>query len=138
LEGRAILSEPIVYIDSSTIRDGKLQELEAGMKELAGFVEANEPQMISYGFFLDRERTRMTLIAIHPDAASMEFHLEVAGPLFRKFRAWIDMKSIDIYGRPSAKVLAQLREKARMLGCSSVAVHELHSGFDRFGHFGVH
>jgi hypothetical protein len=127
------MSEPIVYIDSSEIRAGKLPQLEAGMKELADFVEASEPQMISYGFFLDEERTRMTLIAIHPDSDSMEFHMEVAGPLFRKFAPWIDMKTIEIYGRPSAKVLEQLRDKARMLGGSSVVVHELHSGFGRFG-----
>lgn len=50
---------PIVYIDTSTIREGKLEELEEAMKHLAAFVEANMPQLISYGFFLDQDSTQM-------------------------------------------------------------------------------
>jgi len=123
--------QPLVYIDRSEIRPGKLEVLQAGMKELAAFVEANEPQIMSYGFFLDAERRWMTLVAVHPDSASMEYHMEVAGPLFGQFAAWIDMKSIEVYGRPSDKVLARLREKARMLGARDVSVHDLHSGFGR-------
>jgi hypothetical protein len=39
---------PVVYIDTSTIREGKLEELEMAMRHLAALVEANVPQLISY------------------------------------------------------------------------------------------
>ena len=45
------MSENIVYIDRSDILDGKLEELREGINELVEFVDAHEPQVISYGFF---------------------------------------------------------------------------------------
>ncbi|MBP1707590.1 MAG: hypothetical protein H6Q39_1314 [Chloroflexi bacterium] len=40
--------EPIIYIDHSEIRTGKLEEVKTGIKELAEFVKNNEPRIISY------------------------------------------------------------------------------------------
>ena len=122
---------PIVYIDTSTIRDGKLEELEAAMKHLAAFVEANVPQLISYGFFLDQDSTQMTVVAVHPDPASLEFHMDVGADEFRRFADLIDLSRIEVYGAVSDAVLERLHRKARMLGSGTVAVHELHAGFAR-------
>lgn len=125
------MSQPIIYVDVSTIRDGKHGELEEAMKGLAAFIEANEPQLISYGMFLDDDRRHMTVVAVHPDSASLEFHMDVGGPEFRKFASLIDLSRIDIYGRVSEPVLERLHEKARMLGSGTVAVHQLSAGFAR-------
>ena len=122
---------PIVYIDTSTIRDGKLEELEAAMEHLAAFVEANVPQLISYGFFLDQNSTEMTVVAVHPDSASLEFHLDVGADEFRKFADLIDLSRIEVYGAVSDAVLERLHRKAQMLGGETVAVHELYAGFAR-------
>jgi hypothetical protein len=73
------MSEHIVYIDRSEILDGKLEELKEGINELVEFDDAREPQLISYGFFINEEAGRMTVIAIHPYSASLEFHMEIAG-----------------------------------------------------------
>jgi hypothetical protein len=122
---------PIVYIDTSTIREGKLEELEAAMKHLAAFVEANVPQLISYGFFLDQDSTQMTVVAVHPDSASLEFHMDVGAEEFRQFADLIDLSRIEVYGVVSDAALERLHRKARMLGGGTVAVHELHAGFAR-------
>ncbi|MFI9828415.1 hypothetical protein ACIHIX_12070 [Streptomyces sp. NPDC051913] len=37
--------EPIHYIDRSDIREGRLAEVRAGMRDLADFIEAREPQL---------------------------------------------------------------------------------------------
>jgi hypothetical protein len=127
------MSEPIYYVDRSEIVEGKLEELRAAIKELVEFVYANEPQLISYGFFFNDESTRMTVVGVHPDSASLEFHLDVAGPAFRRMTGFIQLQSIEIYGRVSDKALNQLRHKAQMLGTTaSVSAHEPHSGFARF------
>ncbi len=125
------MSQPIVYIDTSSIREGKLGELERAMKRLAEFVEENVPQLISYGFFLDEDRTRMTVVAVHPDSASLEFHMDVGGTEFRKFADLIDLETIAVYGRVSGAVLERLHQKARMLGRGTVEVHEFYAGFAR-------
>jgi hypothetical protein len=122
---------PIVYIDTSTIRKGKLEELEAAMEHLAAFVEANVPQLVSYGFFLDQDSTQMTVVAVHPDSASLEFHMDIGADEFRQFADLIDLSRIEVYGVVSDAVLERLHRKARMLGGGTVTVHELHAGFAR-------
>lgn len=125
------MPQPIVYIDTSTIREGKLEELELAMKGLAMFVEANVPQLISYGFYLDDDRAQMTVVAVHPDSASIEYHMDVCGAEFRKFSELIELARIEVYGRVSDSVLDRLHRKARMLGNGTVAVHDLCEGFER-------
>ncbi len=127
------MPEPIVYIDSSEIREGKLEELKAAIGELVQFVRANEPQLISYNFYLNEDGTRMTVVAVHPDSASMEFHMKVAGPAFRKFTEFLNLSTIEVYGQLSDTLLKQLRQKAQMLGSGTVLVHKLYAGFARFG-----
>ena len=68
---------------------------------------------------------------VHPDAASLEYHLEVAGPLFRRFVELVTLSSIHIYGEPSEKALELAHEKARLLGGAAVEVEALHAGFTR-------
>ena len=126
------MSELIVYIDHSDIREGRLPEVRAGIQELADFVDTHEPQLLAYGFYIDEEGMRMTLIAIHPDSSSLELHMEVGGPAFRKFIELIDLRGIEIYGRPSDRVLEQLQQKVEMMGENgTVVVHDRYAGFAR-------
>ena len=127
------MSEPIVYIDSSEIREGKLEELKTAMNGLVEFVEANEPRLIAYNVYFKEDGTRMTVFHVHPDSASLEFHMKVAGPLFPKMAEFIKLLTIDVYGKPSDDLVEQMRQKAQMLGNGTVLVHELHAGFARFG-----
>ena len=127
------MSEPIVYIDSSEIRSGKLADLKAAIKEAVAYVDANEPQLVSYGFFLSENDTRMTVVAVHLDAASMDYHMKIGSPVFRRFREFITLSRIEVYGDVPDTVLEKLREKAEMLGSGRVLVHNLHAGFARFG-----
>lgn len=127
------MSEQIVYIDRSEILDGKLEELKKGINELVDFVDAREPQLISYGFFINEEAARMTVIAVHPDSASLEYHMEIAGAEFRKLARFVKLLTIEVYGQPSDKALRQLRQKAQMLGEGErVVVQEPQASFARF------
>jgi len=126
------MSGSILYVDTSKVRDGRLADVRHAMQELAEFVRAHEPQLIAYEFYLNHDGTRMTLMAVHPDAASMDFHLNVAGPAFRKFVGLIDLERIDVYGRVSETALRQLQQKADMLGHATLTIHDLHAGFARF------
>lgn len=127
------MSEPIVYIDCSEIREGKIEKLKSAMNELAEWVEANEPRLIAYNVYLTEDGTRMTVVHVHPDSASLEFHMEVAGPAFPKFAEFIKLLRIDVYGKPGDDLVERMRQKAQMLGNGTVLVHRLHAGFTRFG-----
>lgn len=126
------MTDPIVFVDTSEIRKGKLEELRRAMTDLAEFVEANEPDPISYEVFFTDDGRRMTVLQVHPDSVSMERHMEVARPVFAKFADLVVLRTIDIYGSPSEKVVEQLRRKAELLGTATVAVHDRVAGFARF------
>jgi hypothetical protein len=127
------MSEPILYVDHSKIRPGRLDEVKRAIPELVGFVRDREPRLISYGFYIDESSSAMTVVAVHPDSASLELHLEIGGPRFRRFAEFIDLRLIEVYGEPSATALTQMRQKAQLLGEGGrVAVHELQAGFGRF------
>ena len=127
------MSEPLVFVDTSEVREGKLEELKTVIKDLAEFVRVNEPRPILYNVYLSEDGTRMTVIQAHPDSASMEYHMKLAGPVFTRFVELIKMSSLDVYGAPSDELREQMRQKALMLGAGGLTVHELAGGFERLG-----
>ena len=126
------MNDLIYYVDTSLIQKGKLNELKNAVKDLVEFVNLNESRIISYNIYFNEDGTQMTLMQIHPDPASLEFHLEIAGPAFQKFKDLIRLSTIQIYGKPSDNLLNQLQQKAQMLGNAKVVVHDFQSGFSRF------
>jgi hypothetical protein len=127
-----MMDDFVAYLDTSEVRPGKLGELKRAMAELAAFVERNEPRIISYTVHFSADGSTMSVLHFHPDLASLEFHMKVAGPMFPPVAPLIRMKSIEIFGRPSEDLLEQLREKAQLLGTGSVMVRDTHAGFARF------
>jgi hypothetical protein len=123
------MSQPLVYVDTSEVHPGKLVQLKAAIKELAEFVEENEPGLVSYSVYFDEGANRMSVVHIHAEPASLDYHLDVAGPLFHKFTDLVTLSSIHIYGEPSETALRLLREKLRTLGAGDVIVHQPHVGF---------
>jgi hypothetical protein len=115
-DGTVSASEPIVYIDHSDIREGSLEELKAGVRRLVDFIDAREPQLITYGFYIDEDAAKMTVVAVHPDSASLELHLDIGGGEFRKLAHLLRLTAIECYGRPSKKALEQMQHKAATLG----------------------
>jgi len=126
------MTTPIVYIDRSDIREGKLEEVRAAIRALVDLVEPREPQLVAYDFYVDEAAREQTVVAVHPDAGSLELHLAVGAPGFRRFDGLIDLRSIDVYGDPGATVREQLRRKAAMLGATArVTIHERFAGIVR-------
>src|SRR5687767_15070338 len=122
----------LVYVDTSDVRKGALEELKSAIEELVEFVDANVTELIAYSVYFNDDGNQMTVVQIHPDSASLENHMDVAGPAFRKFVDLLTLSSIRVYGEPSAKALRQLQDKARLLGCRDLSVHGQQAGFNRF------
>lgn len=125
------MPDPIVYIDTSEIRDGKIDELKVAIAELAEFVEARNPHILSYRFFVDEADRRMTVVAVHPHSEALEFHMDVGEEEFRRFSDLLDLSSIRVFGEVSEAVRERLDNKAQMLGRGDVAVYSPRAGFAR-------
>lgn len=126
------LESLLVYIDHSVVRPGKAAELIAAVSALVQFVEQREPQLLSYAFHVDPEAMTMSVVAVHPDPASLKLHLELGGPEFLKVGKFIDLRLIEVYGEPGSAVRALLEQKAMMLGKDArVVVRPRSVGFAR-------
>ena len=86
------------------------------------FIDAREPQLITYGFYIDEDPGKMTVVAVHPDSASLELHMDIGGVEFRKLGHLLRLTGIECYGRPSERALEQLRQKAAALGDGGTVV----------------
>ena len=127
------MSQPLVYVDTSDVRKGALEELKRASRELAEFVEENEPKLTSYSVYFSDDGGQVSFVHIHADSASLDYHLDVAGPRFGRFADLLTLRSIHIYGEASEKAITQLRDKVRLLGAGDVIVHAPHAGFSRLG-----
>jgi len=128
------VAQPLIYVDQSDIAPGSVAALREAAARLTAFVEEREPQLLAYGIHVDEDAMAMSVVAVHPDSASLELHLRIGGPEFRKVGEFIVLRSIDVYGELPTEVVALLREKARMLGGeggASVAIHARAVGFAR-------
>ena len=90
------MTQPIVYLDTSEVRSGRLAELKAAMNDLARFVQANEPQLFAYHVYFTEDGTQMSVLHINPDSASLERHMNVAGPMFPPIGEFIRLLAIDV------------------------------------------
>lgn len=101
---------------------------------LVEFVEQREPRLLSYAFHIDPESSTMTVVAVHPDRTSLQLHLDVGGPEFRKVGEFIELRQIEVYGDPGPILRELLDQKARMLGREAqVVVRDRTAGFARLG-----
>jgi hypothetical protein len=125
------MTEPIVYVDRSDIRTQDVAALRAAIARLVDFVEEREPQLLVYRIHLDEPASTIWVVAVHPDAASLELHLRIGGPEFRKVGEFIVLRAIDVYGDVGEEVMGMLQDKARMLGGATVTAHPPLAGFAR-------
>ena len=125
------MSEPLIYVDRSDVREGALEELGSAIADLSAFVEENVPRILSYAVFFSDEGTQMTVVHVHSDPSSLDEHLRIAAPRFRRFAGLLTLRSIDVYGAPSAWAVRQLESKIELLGSGRMTLHPLHAGFVR-------
>jgi hypothetical protein len=125
-----IMSDFVVYLDTSDVRPGKLGELEAAMEDLAHFVEANEPRIIAYNVYFSGDGTRMSVLHVHQDLPSLDFHLKVAGPRFPPVAPLVQLRTIEVFGAVNEELVKLLEAKTQLLG-GTVIIHNRHAGFAR-------
>jgi hypothetical protein len=68
---------PFIYVSTYEVAEGRLDDARRSLSEHAEFVEANEPRLISFNFYLDAGSSTVTIVQVHPDSASMDFHMQL-------------------------------------------------------------
>jgi hypothetical protein len=126
------MSAPFIFIATNRLKEGKLAAERDRAADLSSFVEENEPQLLAFNEYVNEEGTEVGVVQIHPDAASMEFHMGIVAE--RAARAYAETleatSSIQVYGEPSDAVLEMLRQQAGTGVPMTVKRHHL-GGFTR-------
>jgi quinol monooxygenase YgiN len=100
---------PFIYVGTMSVKPGRAEALRARLAELVDFVETNEPRMIAFHAYLDEDGERLAIVQVHPDSASMEFHMQVNARHFATAYDNLDaMISEQYYGEISDSLAAEL------------------------------
>jgi len=126
------MTEPLIFIFTVAIKEGRLEDYKAYLPRLVEFIDANEPRLIAFEAYLTDDGTEVANVFVHPDADSEDLHMQVAGDKVKEGYEFLDFTkmSIEVYGRPSETVLDGLKEFAASGTTVSIKAHHL-GGFTR-------
>jgi hypothetical protein len=116
------MAGPFIFISQSRVREGRLDDFERGLREMAAFVEANEPRVIAFEAYLNDEGTEVTGVQIHPDADSMAFHMQIAFEKIMEFDQYLDTQSVEVYGVLNDAVLGMMKQMADQFSGSGMSL----------------
>ena len=96
------MTAPFIFVATYKIKEGKLSDYQRLWQELVEFVQANEPRLLAFNTYVSEDGTEGTTIQVHPDADSMEFHMQVAGARILEGYSLLDtVESVNVYGTPT-------------------------------------
>jgi quinol monooxygenase YgiN len=122
------MSGPLIVVLTYTIKPGKEEEARKRIAEHVDFVETNEPRMIAFHMYLDQDGNTLSIVQVHPDSASMEFHMQLNAKHFATAFDWLDTSVGQQYFGPISDALAAELAKWDE-AFTHVPVHE--AGFTR-------
>ncbi len=128
------MTGPFIFIATNRLKPGAYEAERLRVPGLVEFIKASEPRVLAFNEYIDAERTEVTVVQVHPDAQSMEFHMGVVRDRAAKaYAETLDATTqIQVFGTPSGAVLETLRVQA---GAGvPLSVHPEHlGGFTRIG-----
>jgi quinol monooxygenase YgiN len=125
------MSQPFVYVGTWTIKPGKLEEARKWLAEHADFIETNEPRMIAFHVYFDDEGGKASVVQVHPDSASMEFHMKVISEHLSGAFDYIDTILSEQYYGPMSESLLETLSQWETPGVTVTKMPEYEAGFTR-------
>jgi hypothetical protein len=128
------VSGPFIFIATNKLKPGKLEDERARVRELSEFIAANEPRLLAFNEYADESGTEVGVVQVHPDAQSMQFHMDVVRE--RAASAYAETvdatTAVQVFGTPDDMILQMLRQQAGAGVDLSVKPDRL-GGFIRIG-----
>ena len=125
------MSEPIIFISSQRVKEGKLEGYKQYYRQVAEQARQNKPGTITHIAYHNEEGTELSIIHIFPDAEAMELHMKGVDELAKQAYEYVEILSFEIYGQPTEAIL----ERMTQIVGSGIAVNirpQLIGGYIRF------
>ncbi len=124
------MAETFVYIGTNTIKEGKVAECRKMVDEISKLVEKHEPRVIAFNFYLDEPGRQLVCVQVHPDAASMDTHMQVISEhLKTAYDVLQETTSEQLYGPGGERMVDEFRQWAPNGVFTVIPQHEV--GFTR-------
>lgn len=93
------MSGPFIVKTVSRIHEGSAQEYRALAEEICRLAEELEPRLLAFHIFVTEDESSEVVVQVHPDAESMQLHLQALGDKVRATADFSDFESLEIYGQ---------------------------------------
>jgi hypothetical protein len=109
-----VTTSPLIFIATNRLKPGRLDRERERVPGLVEFLQANEPRLIAFNEYVNDDGTEVTVVQIHPDAASMEAHTAIVRERAQEaYAETLDATvRIQVFGRPTDALLEALRRQA--------------------------
>ena len=108
------MSSPFIFIATNRLKPAALDRERKRVPGLVEFIEANEPRLIAFNEYVNETGDEVTVVQIHPDAASMEAHMEIVRE--RALQAYAETLDatvrIQVFGEPTDAIFETLSQQA--------------------------
>lgn len=112
------MSEAIVFISHSHVREGRLEGLRDFLAAGAPALEADKPLTLAFLPYLNADGSELAIVHVFADAHGFDVHLEGVMERSAAAEAFIETLGYEIYGQPSPPVVEMLRAGAARSGLS--------------------
>lgn len=120
---------PFVIRAFSRIKPGAAQAYRPLVSEICRLVEEREPQVLAFHVWVSEDESSEVVLQVHPDAASLERHLELLGDRVRETFEFTEFVDLEVFGPPTDHVAHLF---ATEVGGVKVSYHPIHwGGFTR-------
>jgi hypothetical protein len=128
------MAAPFMLVSTFRVKDGSPEELRDFCRGVTDLVQSKEPRVIAFHIFLSEDRTELSTLHLHPDVASMAFHMQVQQDhweeTFRRSATMLEGLRVDFYGAmPPESALASFRQAGSDIGIKPIHL----AGFTRAG-----
>ena len=105
---------PFIFIATNRLKPGRLDAERDRVPGLVEFVEANEPRLIAFNEYVNEAGDEVTVVQVHPDAESMEAHMQIVRDRAQEaYAQTLDATvRIQVFGEPTQAILDMLRQQA--------------------------
>ena len=104
------MTEPVVYVSTWRIKEGKFEEYRRFYAELVKIVDEKEPRVAAFLAFANEELTQITNVHVHPDSETLDRHMEVIGETMgllpddlTAMTHHLEPVGVEVFGTPGGK-----------------------------------
>lgn len=124
------MAEPIVFISTHGIKEGKFDEFRKQYEQGVGYIEAEKPETVAFLAYLNEDENEVSTVHVFADATAMDRHLEGAAERSERAAEYLEFREFEIYGSPSDEAL-EIMEQAAAGGVSLTVRPQFVGGYLR-------